>query len=136
MHMQKTLQDKVFYDMANDFYEIKNTDARFSSLCIIGSIRTPAADNFFKLYPINNRLLPEYWDAAIYCMLGLYIRDINDRSLIRLDKEEVSLHNKFLLKSKQWYDIYSVGGSRILVELKGVDFKHALSNQPLIYHWR
>ncbi|GHU13890.1 hypothetical protein FACS189449_09820 [Alphaproteobacteria bacterium] len=118
MHMQKILQNNVFYDMANDFYEIKNQDPRFFLLSVIGNIHTPAADNFFKLYPINRRILPEWWDMAIFHMLGLYIQDQNNLSLVKIDIEDRNWQGKVLLKSKQWYDIYTVGGTRISVEMK------------------
>ncbi|MDR2410140.1 MAG: hypothetical protein LBE13_18810, partial [Bacteroidales bacterium] len=122
MYVQRLLQHNVFYDLANDFYEMKQNNPKLSEFCLTGNVRTPIMRNFYNLYPINNKILPEAWPIAVYCMFGFYCKEFDVFSLKKTKIENnIWDKNKVLLKSKPWYDIYSVDGRALYVKLNGID---------------
>ncbi|MDR1362071.1 MAG: glucosyltransferase domain-containing protein [Holosporaceae bacterium] len=121
MYMQRLLQNNVFYDLANDIHALKQNDPKLSLLYMTGNISTPVLQNFYSLYPINNKILPETWSVAIYCMFGFYYKGIKNDSLKCIIVEDSDWRkNSLLLKSKPWYDIYSVNDNVLFVELNGI----------------
>ncbi|MDR3151774.1 MAG: glucosyltransferase domain-containing protein [Holosporaceae bacterium] len=125
MYVQQLLQHNVFYDLANDFYEIKQNNPKLSELYLTGNVRTPVMRNFYNLYPINNRILPESWQIAVYSMFGFYCKEYGTSSLKKSEIEDnIWDKSKVLLKSKPWYDVYSVDDRALYVKLNGIDTQY------------
>ncbi|MDR2157923.1 MAG: glucosyltransferase domain-containing protein [Holosporaceae bacterium] len=122
MHAQRILQDNVFYDLSKDIFKIKAKYGNLRTLFIDGNVRTPAMKNFSRLYPLCNQIMPECWDMALYNILGLHTYGMNmSNSMIGTRKQIPP--NRIMLKSRLWYNIYSIDDVIIYVQLKGSNHK-------------
>lgn len=119
IYRYRLLEDQVSYDIAKDADEIINSNAKISRLCVIGSISTPAMTNFWKLYPIMNKIIPEKSHGADHSRLVLF-----NSKLIKMEtysSDAVLLNNLSemkRIKSHMWYDMFVVDHKMLLVRLK------------------
>ncbi|MDR2681679.1 MAG: hypothetical protein LBB29_01365 [Holosporaceae bacterium] len=129
MHMQFLLEDKVAYEVANDLHDLRKGHV---VLGITGSVSSPAMKTFLKLYPLNKRILPDYWWRVRYVEMGFYSQDITNNIGYKFSNMTyIRVHDGgTLLKSRLWYDIYSMDGL-LLVRLRGPDI-HTLPDGSII----
>jgi hypothetical protein len=135
MYIQQQLQHNVFYDLANDLHDIRQEYQNFSRLYIHGNVCTPVMRNFYSIYPINKRILPEPWHMAIYSFFDYYCYKKNNKpsTLATLPRNNRLKENMTLLKSKPWYSIYSVDCNELYVKLNGIDICGSTCNSIMVF---
>ena len=118
----RELQQHVFYDISKDIFDITNKDQNIKKICITGTVETQAMSNFFKLYPIMNRIIPEQWNIPDYCRIALinpqFSKQILTNAPICEEYIESEYSNKKLIKSHMMYNIFSLDHVLLLIELK------------------
>lgn len=100
------------YDIAKDIFEIRKTHPNIAHIGITGEIKNQDTENFFKLYPIMNRIFLENFPAFAYYRLGSMNTCIKS-GLLKRDKafiRELKYHSKQLIKERAIYDIYILDG--------------------------
>ncbi len=110
IHCYRILQRHVLYDVSKDVHEIREKNKNLSWFCFSGSLQTYAMNNFSKLYPIVNRIIPEQWFIPTMARLSLIDYKFADSfiSHFPVDKrfDQSKYKNKRLAKSASLYDIF------------------------------
>lgn len=122
IHYFRELQQHVFYDISKDIFEITNKDKNIKKICVTGTIETQAMSNFFKLYPIMSRIIPEQWNIPDYCRIALMNPQFSNQILSNAPICEKYIESEYskkkLIKSHMMYNVFSLDDFLLLVELK------------------
>lgn len=119
----REVQRHVFYDISKDVFEVTNQNKGITRVCVVGSVRTQGMANFFKIYPIMERIIPEKWSIPSYSQIVM----MNPEFAKMFWKHipvceryiESEYRNKELIKSHMWYDLFVLDKKLLLVSLKG-----------------
>lgn len=96
------------YDIAKDVFDSRKTYPNITHIGITGEIKNQNTENFFKLYPIMNRIFLENFPAFAYYRLGAMNTSIKS-GLIKKDKVFINTlkhHSRKLIKERAMYDLY------------------------------
>ena len=108
------------YDIAKDVFELSKTYPEISHFEIVGEVETQATTNFFKLYPIMNKIFPEKFNIFTYYRLGFMHNGLkeeleNERSVFFNNPK---YHSKQLIKECMSYDLYILDNRILYIVLK------------------
>ena len=122
IHYYRILQRHVLYDVSKDIHERREKNKNLSGFCLSGSLQTYAMNNFAKLYPIIDRIIPEQWTVSIMCQIALIDYKFADsfikHFLANQFFDQGKYKNKRLAKSTSLYDIFIWDEKVIQVNLK------------------
>lgn len=124
----RLVQQHVSYDIAKDIFDITNANKQISRVCITGSIKTEATKNFFKEYPIMDRIIPEKWCIPTYCQVALMNSEFAKQLLYLPPITKIYRENEYstkkLLKTHTFYEISIIDDELLLISMKNdIKFK-------------
>lgn len=108
----RILEEYVFYDIAKDISEITKKNKQISTIYIKGSVFSQAMENFSRLYPILNKVVPELWSMTDYCRVALmnpkFCKQLIKGGMTanKLSFEKENMGKKELIKKHMWYDVF------------------------------
>lgn len=118
------IRNLVEYDIAKDIFEISYTYPKVNHLDIVGEVMTPASKNFFKLYPVTDRIFSENLDIRHqllkYYRLG-FMHNKLEKTLIKSETiffKEPKYSSKNLIKTRLLYDLYILDEHILQIILK------------------
>ena len=118
----REVQQHVFYDISKDIFEITNENKKITRVCVIGSVRTQAMANFFKLYPIMERIIPEKWSVPSYSQIVMMNSEFANMFWKHIPVCERYIESEYqskkLLKKHMLYDLFILDNRLLLISLK------------------
>ena len=117
------IRNLMEYDIAKDIFEASNQYPQITYFGIVGEFKAPSCKNFFKLYPIMNRIFSDELDIFACYRLGfvypkLEKKLMSDGYIFFREPECVS---KKLIKTHLMYDLYMLDNHILQVVLKNAD---------------
>ncbi|MCR4623792.1 MAG: glucosyltransferase domain-containing protein [Alphaproteobacteria bacterium] len=129
IHCYHILQWHVLYDVSKDIHEIREKNKNLSGFCCTGNLQTYAMNNFVKLYPIINRIIPEQWYIPTMCQIALIDYKFAESFIKYFPVDKIFDQNKYnrkrLAKSSSLYDIF-------IWDEKGIEVNFKSSHKNLI----
>ncbi len=128
IHYFRSVQQHAAYDISKDIFDITNVNKKISRVCITGSIETEATKNFFKEYPIMDRIIPEKWCIPTYCQIALmnneFAKQILELPPITKIYKENEYSTKKQIKTHMFYETFIIDDNLLLVSMKkNIKFK-------------
>lgn len=116
IHGFRLLEQQVNYDIAKDVNAIIKENKAIAKVCVSGHIRAPATENFWRIYPIMWKMIPEWWNN---CRLILNSPPFETKSTyVASTFSEDDFREKKLVKKHMWYDIFVLDNELLHVKMK------------------